>query len=81
LENQKKAYIHALIAVFFWSTVASVFKISLETLSVAQLVFYAVLTSTVVLFTIVVIKNLLKDVVLHFIIRDIKPFFTIYYTF
>ena len=66
LKNQRLSYIHALIAVFLWSTVASVFKISLQTLSVPQLVFYAVLTSTLVLFIIVLIKNLSKDVLQHF---------------
>ena len=66
LKNQKLSYIHALTAVFLWSTVASVFKISLQTLSVPQLVFYAVLTSTIVLFIIVLIKNLSKEVIQHF---------------
>ena len=66
IKNQKLAYIHALIAVFLWSTVSSAFKISLETLSVAQLVFYAVLTSTFVLFLIVLIKKQSKQVLLHF---------------
>ncbi len=66
LKNQKLSYIHALIAVFLWSTVASVFKISLQTLSVPQLVFYAVLTSTIVLFIFVLIKNLSKEVMQHF---------------
>lgn len=66
VKNQKKAYIYALISVFLWSTVASVFKISLETLSVSQLVFFAILTSTVALFTIVVAKNLLNEVLQHF---------------
>ncbi|WP_198526356.1 hypothetical protein [Halarcobacter anaerophilus] len=66
VKNQKKAYIYALISVFLWSTVASVFKISLETLSVSQLVLFAILTSTIALFTIVVAKNLLNDVIQHF---------------
>lgn len=66
IKDQKKAYIFALTAVFFWATVASVFKITLQTLSVAQLVFYAVLTSVVALFIIVCIKNLFKEVFIHF---------------
>lgn len=66
VKNQRLSYINALIAVFLWSTVASVFKITLESLSVAQLVFYAVLTSTLVLFIIVLIKNLSKEVLNHF---------------
>lgn len=66
VKNQRLSYINALIAVFLWSTVASVFKISLQTLSVAQLVFYAVLTSTIVLLIIVLIKKLSKEVIEHF---------------
>ncbi|WP_108061752.1 DMT family transporter [Poseidonibacter lekithochrous] len=66
VKNQRLSYINALIAVFLWSTVASVFKISLQTLSVAQLVFYAVLTSTIVLLIIVLIKKLSNEVIEHF---------------
>lgn len=66
IKNQKKAYIFALVAVFLWGTVASVFKISLQTLSVAQLVFYAVLTSVIALFIIVWVKGLFKEVAIHF---------------
>lgn len=66
VKNQQKAYIYALIAVFLWSTVASVFKITLQSLSVAQLVFYAVLTSVCTLLIIVIKKNLLQKVVIHF---------------
>lgn len=66
VKNQRLSYIHALIAVLLWSTVASFFKISLQTLSVAQLVFYAVLTSTIVLFIIVLIKKLFIEVIEHF---------------
>lgn len=66
VKNQRLSYIHALTAVFLWSTVASVFKISLQTLSVPQLVFYAVLTSTIVLFIFVLIKKLSKEVIQHF---------------
>jgi len=66
VKYQSKAYIFALIPVFFWATVASVFKIRKLTLSVAELVFYAVLTSVVALFIIVLIKKLSKDVIAHF---------------
>lgn len=66
VKYQSKAYIFALIPVFFWATVTSVFKIRKLTLSVAELVFYAVLTSVVALFIIVLIKKLSKDVIAHF---------------
>jgi len=65
-KNQKSAYIYALIAVFLWSTVASVFKITLQTLSVAQLVFYAVLTSFTALLIVVLYKKLVPKVIEHF---------------
>ena len=48
--EQKKAYLYAGVAVLFWSTIASAFKISLGYLSVLPLLFYASLFSTIVLF-------------------------------
>ncbi len=45
----KQSLIYTLSAVFFWSTVATAFKISLEGMSFAQLLFYASFTSTVTL--------------------------------
>ena len=52
LKNQNKAYVFAGIAIFFWSTVASAFKLSLEHLEPIQLVFYSTLFSVCVLFVI-----------------------------
>ncbi len=49
MEQQKKAYIYALIAVLFWSTIASAFKISLGYLDVWSLLFYASVVSTIAL--------------------------------
>lgn len=66
VKDQRKAYIFALIAVFFWSTVASAFKLSLEYLSPLELVLYAVLTSIVVLFGIIVYQNKLNQIKGHF---------------
>jgi len=54
LHNQKKAYLFAGIAIFFWSTVASAFKLSLQHLDPVQLVFFATLFSTLALFLIIV---------------------------
>lgn len=48
-KNQRVSYFYAILAVFFWSTVASAFKISLAYVSVAKLLFYASLTSSIVL--------------------------------
>jgi drug/metabolite transporter (DMT)-like permease len=49
-ERQKKAYLYALIAVFFWATIASAFKISLGYLPILPLLLYASVTSAAVLF-------------------------------
>jgi len=54
VEKQKVAYIYALLAVFFWSTVATAFKISLKYVDFLQLLFISSLTSTIVLFLILV---------------------------
>lgn len=57
MEQQKQAYAYAITAVFFWSTVASAFKISLRYLDFLQLLFFSSIASTVVLFLILVIQN------------------------
>ena len=46
---QKQAYIYAISAVFLWSTAATAFKLSLRVLDPIQLLFYAVLASSIVL--------------------------------
>ena len=53
ISKQNQAYVFAALAIFFWSTVASVFKLSLVHLSPIQLVFYATLFSIFALFMIV----------------------------
>jgi len=50
LQNQKKAYIYALTAIFLWSTVASAFKIALSVLSTEIILFYASISASLVLF-------------------------------
>lgn len=45
MKNQTKAYLLAVIAVFFWSTVATAFKIALKELSVLQLLYIATYTT------------------------------------
>ncbi|MHC4159786.1 MAG: DMT family transporter, partial [Planctomycetota bacterium] len=52
MENQKKACFYGTAAVLFWSTVASAFKISLRHINVLPLLFYASISSTIVLFSI-----------------------------
>jgi drug/metabolite transporter (DMT)-like permease len=48
MTNQGKAYVYAGLAIFFWSTVASVFKIALNYLDIVQLLFFATWTSFLV---------------------------------
>ncbi len=57
ISNQSQAYWFAAIAIFFWSTVASAFKLSLSHLSPIQLVFYATLFSIVALFVIILLQR------------------------
>ena len=60
LSNQNKAYLFAAIAIFFWSTVATAFKLSLEHLEPIQLVLYSTIFSVLVLFFIVLFQGKLK---------------------
>lgn len=50
MKDQKKAYIFAGTAVFFWSTVATVFKLTLKELDQYQMLFIASVSSAAVLF-------------------------------
>ena len=59
--NQKKAYLHGLAAVCLWSTVATAFKLSLRHLGPEPLLFYASLTSVLVLAVILAIQGRLRD--------------------
>lgn len=60
MKKQKQAYIYAIIAVLFWSTVASAFKVSLRYVDVFQLLFFSSLSSVIILFIILFIQNKLK---------------------
>lgn len=57
MSNQTRAYLFAGGAVLLWSTVASAFKLSLRHLEPLQLVFFASVISSVVLFVILVGLN------------------------
>jgi len=43
-QNQRKAYFLALLAVLFWSTISSAFKITLRYLNFDNLLFWSVLS-------------------------------------
>jgi len=63
-KNQKKAYIFALSAISLWSTVATAFKLSLNGMNFIQLLFFASLTSTVILSIIIIKQNKFKNLLL-----------------
>ena len=71
LNNQSKAYLFAGISIFFWSTVASAFKLSLRHLEPIQLVLYSTFFSICVLFILVVYQGKL-NLVKNFTRADLK---------
>lgn len=63
MTNQGKAYIYAGIAIFFWSTVASVFKIALNYLDVVQLLFFSTWTSFLVYLLSAIIQGKIRHII------------------
>ena len=57
MQKQTKAYLFALIAIFFWSTVGTAFKLSLEYVDFLNLLFYSCLTSLVIFAVILTIQK------------------------
>ena len=57
MKNQQKAILWALLAVVFWSTVASAFKIALRGLSPFQLIFVASVTSFLAFFVLILVQG------------------------
>ncbi len=64
MQTQKKAYLLALLAVLFWSTMSSAFKLSLQFLAFDQLLFWSVVFAFIALTGIVSIRGQLKKVFL-----------------
>ena len=60
MEKQTRAYLCASVAVLFWATSASAFKISLRYVDVFSLLFYASITSTVAFFIYILLTNRLR---------------------
>ena len=60
MDKQKQAYLYAILAVSFWSTVATAFKIALRSINFLQLLFYSSLTAVIVLFIIIILQGKLK---------------------
>jgi drug/metabolite transporter (DMT)-like permease len=62
MTNQGKAYVFAGIAIFFWSTVATAFKIALRNLDFIQLLFIATWTSFLVYLIVFLLRGDKKSV-------------------
>jgi drug/metabolite transporter (DMT)-like permease len=85
MNRSKQSYIYAGLAVFFWSTIPTVFKIGLGELDVLTMLTIATFTSTLVLFIIVIAgrkfellkKSTGKDFIISALLGLINPF--IYY--
>lgn len=57
MSKNLKSYIFAILAVFFWSTVATAFKLALREYDFIQLIFYASIVTLIVLFVILLVQN------------------------
>lgn len=57
MKDQKKAYIFAILAVFFWSTAATAFKLTLTELDQYQMLFAASASSAAILLSFLLIQN------------------------
>lgn len=57
MSNSKISYLYAIIAVLFWATVPTAFKISLGELGILQMLTIASVTSAVVLFVIILARG------------------------
>ncbi|MBN2789559.1 MAG: DMT family transporter [Candidatus Delongbacteria bacterium] len=85
MKDQKRAYIFALIAVFFWSTVAVAFKLTLAALhhDQIQMLFLASVSSLFILFTAIIFQKKLhlfksltfKDYLFSAFLGSLNPFF------
>ncbi len=82
MEKTRKSYIYALLAILFWSTVPTAFKISLGEMSVIQMLTIASVTSEIVLFIIIIKEkktgllklSTKKDLINSAILGMINPF-------
>jgi len=57
MSSNKKAYLFAGLAVFFWSTVATAFKIALREYDFIQLIFYSSGVTVILLFMVLVFQK------------------------
>ena len=62
MSNQQRAYLYAGIAIFFWSTIASAFKIGLQEIDLVQFLFFATWTSFLILLAISIYTGKLRNI-------------------
>ena len=82
MQQQRKAYLYALAAIFFWATIGSAFKLSLRHMNFVQLLFYATLISLCIIGIILVLQHKIsllrslsiKDVVHSALLGFLNPF-------
>jgi len=82
MEKTRKSYIYAGLAIFFWSTVPTAFKISLGELPILQMLTIASVTSSVILFVLILKEgktgllktSTKKDLVNSAILGLVNPF-------
>lgn len=82
MNRTKQSYIYALLAIFFWSTVPTAFKISLGELEILPMLTIASLTSAIILFIIVssakkihlISRSTPKELLYSAILGFINPF-------
>ncbi len=87
MQDQQKATIYVLTAIFFWSTIATAFKIALRTINYMHLLLYTSIISSLILFIIILIEKKLfifkklhlKDIRNMALLGILNPF--IYYLF
>jgi drug/metabolite transporter (DMT)-like permease len=82
MDKTRQSYIYAVLAILFWSTVPTAFKISLGELTILPMLTIAVFTSTLVLFIVLltgnksslVMKSTPKELLYSAILGFINPF-------
>jgi drug/metabolite transporter (DMT)-like permease len=82
LKDAPKAYLFAGLAVLFWSTAASAFKLTLDEINFIQVLFFSTLTSCIILFLILLFQNKLhllrktsgKEYIYSAILGFLNPF-------
>lgn len=62
MDRQKLAYIFAITAILFWSTVATAFKFALKNIDFIQLLFYSSIVTIIVLFVIIIAQGKLSQI-------------------